>query len=523
MPPQVWVYQFRNDRSGALPGREPRGGGGSVARQDWNGSLSISRHASYNLIGSAIPIALSLATVPVYLKLVGPDRYGVLAIAWLLLGYFGLFDLGLGRATSFRIAALRDAPPRARADTFWAALSVNLGMGLVGGAMLWAAAAYFFGHVFKVDEHLRPEILTGVPFLAASVPIATLTGVLTGAMQGREKFLETNSVSVISTTLFQLFPLFVAWRFGPNLVVLLCAALSARALAVMVLAYRCHVEITRGHPPTLASGEISILMKYGGWVTATSIFGPMLVIVDRFAIGAILGAVAVTVYTVPYQLAQRIAILPASLTNAMFPKMSAASPDERQAMADQATLVLAALMSLPVLGAIFLLGPFLDLWVGPQVGAKAAPVGRILLLAFWANAFALISFTRLQASGRPDLVTKVLLIEIPPYFLALYLGMTYLGLAGSAMAFAGRCVVDYALLTWAAGRRFHGFRILALNFVLLVLGAWLSGAYPLTTPIGWAIPAVLGMVTLILGWLGLPREVRAQALQRVGVPRRGLA
>ena len=283
------------------------------------------------------------------------------------------------------------------------------------------------------------------------------------------------------------------------------------------------MEITRGHPPTLAPGEIPILMKYGGWVTVTSIFGPMLVIVDRFAIGAILGAGAVTLYTVPFQLAQRIAIFPSALTNALFPKMSAASVEEREVMGDQATLALVCLLSLPVLGAIFLLAPFLDLWVGAQVGAKAAPVGRILLVGFWANAFALIPYTRLQSSGRPDLVTKVLLIQIPPYILALYLGMTYLGLPGSALAFAARCIVDYALLTWAAGRRFTGWRVLAINFVLLVLGAWLSGLYPLTTPIGWAIPGLLGAVAAVVGWLALPHEIRGQLLQRAGLPSRSAA
>src|SRR5215813_6772485 len=98
--------------------------------------MSVSRHSAYNLAGSIIPVVLSFVTVPIYLKLIGAERYGVLAIAWLLLGYFGLFDLGLGRATSYRIAALRDASSRDRAKTFWAAVAVNIAMGLVGGLIL---------------------------------------------------------------------------------------------------------------------------------------------------------------------------------------------------------------------------------------------------------------------------------------------------------------------------------------------------------------------------------------------------
>jgi O-antigen/teichoic acid export membrane protein len=227
------------------------------------GRASVGRNAGYNLAGSLLPLLLSLLTVPLYLKLVGPDRYGVLAIAWLLLGYFGLFDLGLGRATSYRIAALRDGPADARAATFWTAIAANVGLGLIGALALWAAAGWFFADIFKVDAAIRPEILAGVPYLALAVPIATLTGVLSGGLQGREQFLRTNSISVASTALFQLFPFAVAWLYGPYLPILLLAAIAARLVAVAALWAFAHAELTRGHKLRIERARLKELLSFG--------------------------------------------------------------------------------------------------------------------------------------------------------------------------------------------------------------------------------------------------------------------
>ena len=477
--------------------------------------MSVSRHTGYNLIGGAVPLALALVTVPIYLRLVGPDRYGVLAIAWLVLGYFGLFDLGLGQATSFRVAALRDATPLARARTFWAALFVNTGMGLVGGAALWFAARFFFGHVFKVQEALRPEILRSMPFLAASVPVATVTGVLSGALQGRERFLETNIISTFSTCLFLLLPLAVAWRFGPDLAFLLCAAVTARLLAALAFAYRCYLQFGRGYRPRLERQEVLLLLKYGGWVTATSAFGPILVVADRFLIGAILGAVPVAIYSVPFELARQITLLPMSLTSALFPRLAAAPPTDQKAMGEQATRVLAALLSLPVLGAIFLVQPFLDLWVGRHIGIRSAPIGRILLIGFWANGFAMIPYTRLQAGGRPDLVTKVLVVQIVTYVACFYLATMHFGLAGAAGALAIRLAADYAILTWISGRDFRSLPLLAGNLGMLLLGAYCATRWQIVDWRWWLSASVLGTATSIVGWLALPIAFRKQATQRI--------
>jgi hypothetical protein len=57
---------------------------------------------------------------------------------------------------------------------------MRLGLGIVGALALWPVAGYIFGHMFEIDETLRPERLDAVPWLVLAVPVATVSGVLPG-------------------------------------------------------------------------------------------------------------------------------------------------------------------------------------------------------------------------------------------------------------------------------------------------------------------------------------------------------
>ncbi len=195
-------------------------------------------------------------------------------------------------------------------------------------------------------------------------------------------------------------------------------------------------------------------------MTIASLAAPILVFADRFAIGAILGAVAVAAYTVPFQLSQRINMIPSSLMSALFPRFVPASAAEHDRIGGIATLTIASILTVPVLVAIVALRPFLNVWVGADLASKAAPVGRILLVGFWINAFAYVPQMRLQASGRPRLVALVYMLQLPPYLAALYVGMTYFGLEGCAFVLCVRNIADWLSLAWGADRSFKGWRIL---------------------------------------------------------------
>src|SRR3954466_7987365 len=68
------------------------------------GGRLLARNAAWNLITQCAPLAVAFVTIPVLIAGIGTDRFGVLTLAWITLGYFSLFDLGLGRALTKLVA-----------------------------------------------------------------------------------------------------------------------------------------------------------------------------------------------------------------------------------------------------------------------------------------------------------------------------------------------------------------------------------------------------------------------------------
>src|SRR5690606_12742581 len=134
-------------------------------------------------------------------------------------------------------------------------------------------------------DELRREMLNAAGWMALGIPLMTVSGVLVGALQGAERFLELNVVVAAGSALFQLLPLAVALLIGPDLSYLLPAAVLARLLSLLMLFQVCRKHFLSGHPIVTSIETAFHLLRFGGWVTLTSVIGPIMVGFDRLAIG----------------------------------------------------------------------------------------------------------------------------------------------------------------------------------------------------------------------------------------------
>ncbi|MFN3943472.1 MAG: oligosaccharide flippase family protein [Allosphingosinicella sp.] len=470
--------------------------------------MSISRHTTYNMLGALAPLVVTLLTVPLYLEVVGVERYGALTLCWIVIGYFGFLDLGLGPAVAQRTAAsLRGGEAGEQGAIFTTATLLSVAMGITAGILFYAASLLYPEFASERSE-LTGEFLEATPLLALLVPLVMMNSVATGMLQGQERFLTLNVIVAISSTLMSALPLLFAWLTVPNLFTLVAGALAARVVGCLLAFAAARGSLGRGGLGGFRAGLVVPLLKFGGWVTVTTAAAPLLLTIDRLALGALLGAAAVAAYAIAYSLVSRLSMVPTSLATALFPRFAGSQAEERDRLVSVSVPAIAVIMTPAVVAGLVATRPFFELWIGQELAAICAPVAYILFLGVWVNSFGQIPFALLQGSGRPDIVSKLHLAELAPYWAVLFAGIWAFGLPGAAAAWALRMAADTLLLYLLAGTGMARLRQLVPP-ALLVVASFLAAAL---APAGWreALGAGLLVAAMIWAWHAMPPFLKQQ-------------
>jgi len=456
--------------------------------------VQLVRNSLYNLIGTLVPIIITLVSVPLLLDIVGQVRYGVLAIAWIFLAYFALFDLGLGRATVIRIASATKSSTVKKESVFGTGLILSLLSGLIGGIVLWISAYYYFSQVMQLGVGMRSEIELALPWLILGVPVSTTLNVFNGVLHGEERFLELSAASTLSALAFQLAPLAAAAYLGANLGVMIPIAVICNLLVTTIVgisAFRV-LNLNFGRL-SFSVAESIALLRFGGWFTVSSVIGPLMIMTDRFLIGASLGAKAVTQYTIPFQLAEKTSILATVISNVLLPRFAVIGESQRQQLAVKGSRALAGLVTLAFSTAIFFVEPFLATWISKGFSTDASLAAQILLVGWWINCFARLPMVLLHASGNAQLVAKCHLLEFLPYLVTLYFAVDNWGLVGAALVFFLRNLADFILLAKLSGMLPDLLRLLCVPVAIVSASLCISM---------WVEPGSHGWLMGMLGSLG---------------------
>ncbi len=468
---------------------------------------NFARQTLWNLVGMCTPMVVALVAIPVLVDGLGRERFGLLSLVWMLVGYLSIFDLGLGRALTQGIAQrLGEGRHDEIPSVFWTAFLLLSALGVATGAGAWFGTPWLVHRGLNIDPALQPETLAAFRAVALALPATIGTAGLIGVLEAYRRFGLINAIRIPTGAYTFLGPILVL-PFSRRLDAVVLALLAGRIVGWLLYFGACltvarELRTPRRPVPQLAAS----LFRFGSWMTVSNVIHPLLMHIDRFLIGALRRVVDVTYYATPAEIVVKMLILPRAWATVLFPSFAG---DYRERPERTAALylrgcryLLAGLFPIPAL-LVAIAPEFLSLWLGADFGPGSGPVMRLLAVALFLFSLAYLPSNFIQAVHRPDLLAKVNLVELP-----LYLGLTSVlirtyGITGAACAGLLRGGIELVLFNRFALRLLHQppaalARVAALTALDLALLVPLAGPWP--WPVRLALLAAACTVHTLVAW-----------------------
>lgn len=403
-----------------------------------------------NFVGRGWAALAALLFVPAYVRLLGPEAYGLVGIFAVVQAWAMLFDFGLtptlNREMARAGAGARDGDSLRDLLRSFEWLGAALAIGVA--ALAWLAAPAIADGWLKPQALSAAVITNSLRLLGIVAALRWLEQLFRAGIQGREDQLWLNLVQLIVETLrwggaylvLRFWSADVLSFFGWQLIVAVGSLLALRTRL-----WRTVPHGTRA--PRFSVAEVRGIRAFAGGMFASALLTFALTQSDKLVVTRLLPLGDVGIYMLASTVAAGLLQLMQPIYIAVLPRLTglvAAGDREGERGLFLGASQAMALLMFPAIAVIAALArPVLLAWTGdPALAATAAPVLALLTLAMAFSAVLMIPYMLQLAHGWPALTVRVNSALIVVLLPALVLGTMRGGMVGAAGALAVAGIVS---------------------------------------------------------------------------------
>lgn len=417
---------------------------------------SLKKSSFWNLIGSIIPMAVGLITIPILIKSIGIEKFGILSLIWALIGYFSIFDFGIGRALTQGVSkGLPDKSNSKIYDLIRVGLRVTFITGMFGGLLMAGLSYSLSFYWLNASVNLHEELFYSILLTSIGIPFVTYTSGLRGVLEGFEDFKNINIIKIILGILNFVLPILSIIFLGNSLIYIVISLVSVRIFVFIwhIFCLNNVISLNKIYSKkTVITKKILFeIYKFGSWMTISNVLSSLMVNADRFILSFLLGASVIAYYTVPFDLSIRALIIPAAFSTTLFPRFSNlifSNPKESVALLKNSRKKMFVGMLFICLLMSLLSYKGLSIWINVNFAKQSWVYFCIISLGVFFNSLSQIPYAFLQAFGKVKLTAFIHIFEFIIYIIILVTLVKFFGIIGAAYAFTIRVFIDYILLSF---------------------------------------------------------------------------
>lgn len=418
----------------------------------------LARNTLFNLIGWILPVMLAFVSVPFILNGLGTERYGVFALVSIVAGYLGLLN---GPLAFGNVRFMAEAYGRRDWLEFHKYVVAGLWMvGLLagcGGIILFLSADFLAHSVFKIPDELEMTAATVFRIAAISFFLNGIAGALGGIPSAMRRYDAQNVISVTVGTLntFAIVAaIWLGWGLYGAVIAQLCSSFLA-VTAFAILAWwllRSSPREKRSRTPDKVA--VRRLFSYSTLLFGSQLMSTIGLQIDRTLAGVMLGASAVTFYTIPARITDQVPGLVGRLTTTLYPLSAEGVATGRILEVQKLYVRMVRLMLLvsAFIGSLVMLSAkdILTLWVGNDIAEHSWQILVLLAIGVIWRAPGTVAYQIVNGLGRADFNLGIgLMMMVLTTLLAITFSLP-MGLVGIALGMAIGLMISnmvYDLLT----------------------------------------------------------------------------
>lgn len=382
--------------------------------------MSLKKNIIANYASQIYVTLIGIVMVPLYIKHMGAEAYGLVGFFAMLQSWFALLDMGLSPTIARETARFQGGATDAlRFRRLVRALEgVFCLVALVGGCLLFGASDFIARDWLQASKLPIAEVILSVQLMAFIIALRWMCGLYRGAISGSEKLVWLGAFnSIIATVRFVLvLPVLVFASATPT--VFFGFQLGAALIEFSVLlyyAYRLLPDVPKGERLPWDWTALRPVLKFSLSIAFTSSVWVLVTQTDKLILSKLLPLAEYGYFTLAVLVAGGVMMISGPISNAIMPRMARMEAQGDHAglialyrQATQAAAVFTGAVSFTL---AFCAESLLWVWTGDRVLAQqAAPV-----LALYA------------------LGNGVLVISAFPYYLQYAKGDLQLHLIGNAV------------------------------------------------------------------------------------------
>lgn len=377
--------------------------------------MSLKRNLVANYLGQAWTGVIGLAFVPLYVRYLGVESYGLIGIYSLLQAWFMLLDVGMTPTLGREMARFTAGAHSAQTirDLLRSIECIGIGIAFLIGALIWAASAWLATHWLTAERLSPSSVAQAILLMGAVVALRFLEGLYRGALLGLQRQVYVNVANSLFATLRAAGAVAVLAWWSPTIEAyfLWQVGVSVAAFAAFVAAV--HLCLPPAPAPSRFSRHaLADIRHFAGGMLATSLLATLLTQVDKVLLSRLLSLEDFGYYTLAATVGTAVYLLVTPISQSFYPRLTELTVQGKEvelARTYHHGARLVTLLATP--GALILMAfgeELLLLWTGdPRLAERVAPLLTLLACGTLFNGYMHIPYALQLASGWTSLAVRI--------------------------------------------------------------------------------------------------------------------